>query len=144
MSLSDAMNNDTTRANLVADCAQLIDEQVAAKKGLGGMALKAAYGVVKGIGPSYLSGAIERLLPDILTAIEPMWNEGIATGDPVAFLSDRQSQSADQVLSVTDRRIENSSNSIIRSTYGQLRKSIKGDVEQAIPGLAKILSTHAT
>jgi len=142
MGLSEKIDDPTIRANLVTDCAKLMDEQVSAKGGLSGLALKAAYGVVKGIEPGYIPGAIQRLLPEALTALEPIWAEGLQSGDPVQYLTDNRSRTADMLLSITDHRIEQSRNGAVRASYGKLRKSVKTDVEEAVPGLAKIIGTH--
>ncbi|MGG6297665.1 DUF6918 family protein [Leptolyngbya sp. AN02str] len=142
MGLSEKIADQTTKKNLVADCTKLIDEQVAAKGGVSGLALKAAYGVVKGVEPSYISGAIQRLLPDALAALDPVWNEGVQSGDPVQFLIQNRSLTADTLLSVTDAKIERAQNGVVRGAYSKLRKSVKGDVEAAVPGLAQILGTH--
>ncbi|GAB4152934.1 MAG: hypothetical protein Fur0046_32750 [Cyanobacteria bacterium J069] len=142
MALSDKLSDQTTKENLVADCVKLIDEQVAAKGGISGLALKAAYGVVKGVEPSYISGAIQRLLPEALSALDPMWSEGVQSGDPVQHLIQNRTRTADTLLSVTDNKIERAKNSVVRASYGKLRTSVKGDVEAAVPGLAQILGTH--
>ncbi len=142
MGLSDKIGDQTTRKNLAADCAKLMDEQVAAKGGISGLALKAAYGVVKGVEPSYISGAIQRLLPDALAALDPMWDEGVQSGDPVQYLTQNRARTADMLLSITDTKIEKSNNGVVRASYNKLRKSVKSDVEEAVPGLAKILGTH--
>jgi hypothetical protein len=142
MALIDKIQDASIKSAIVADCVQLMDAQVAAKGGLGGMALKAAYGVVKGIDKGYVSGAIARLLPDTLSALEPLWVEGQQAGDPVAHLTQNTSRTADLILSTTDERIQRTGNGVIRSTYNKLRNSIKGDVEEAVPGLAKILGSH--
>lgn len=142
MGLSDKISDQNTQANLVADCTKLMDEQVAAKSGISGFALKAAYGVVKGVEPSYISGAIQRLLPEALAALDPMWDEGVQSGDPVQHLIQNRSRTADTLLSITDAKIEKSKNGAVRASYNKLRKSVKNDVEEAVPGLAKILGTH--
>lgn len=129
--------------HLVADCARLMDEQVAAKNGISGLALKAAYSLVKGVDPGYISGAIHRLLPDALSALDPVWEEGIQAGDPVQHLIQNRSRTADMLLGITDAKVEKTKNGAVRSSYGKFRKSVKGDVEEAVPGLAKILGTHA-
>ena len=143
MGLTEGLNDPNKRASLVADCVTLIDEQVAAKGGMGGLAWKAAYGAVKGINPGYIAGAIERILPETLAAIEPMWSEGVQSGDPVGYLNQNSSRAADAVLSVTDARIEKTSNGVVRGAYNKLRNSAKGEVEAAIPGLAKIIDKYS-
>lgn len=130
-------------ARVAADCAQLMDTQVANKKGISGMAMKATYGIVKGIGADYIPGAIARLLPEALQALDPLWEEGLAIGDPVAHLSKNSDRTADTLLSVTDARIQRSSNGVVTGVYGKLRQSVKDDIAAAVPGLAQILGNHA-
>ena len=142
MGLSDGLNDPNKKASVVADCAKLMDEQVAAKGGLGGLGLKAGYGAVKGVKPGYIAGAIERLLPEVFVALDPMWNEGVQTGDPVGYLSQNRSRAADALLGITDARIEKTSNGIVRGTYNKFRNSAKRDVEEAVPGLAKVIDNY--
>jgi hypothetical protein len=142
MGLSEGLNDPNKAASIVADCVKLIDEQVAAKGGLGGLGLKATYGTVKGVRPGYINGAIERLLPEALDALDPIWSEGVQTGDPVGYLSQNRSRTADALLGITDARIEKTSNGIVRGAYNKLRSSAKSDVEEAVPGLAKIIDNY--
>ncbi|NJN31950.1 MAG: hypothetical protein HC824_17150 [Synechococcales cyanobacterium RM1_1_8] len=130
-------------ASIAEDCAKLMDEQVATKKGISGMAMKATYGVVKGIGADYIPKALTKLLPETLTALDPIWAEGLEKGDPVAHLSENRDRAADTILSITDARIEKSSNGVITGVYGKMRKSVKDDIAAAVPGLAKILGEHS-
>ncbi|PSN14373.1 hypothetical protein C7293_11965 [filamentous cyanobacterium CCT1] len=143
MGLSDILNDKAVKTAVVNDCALLIDRQVAAKGGLGGMALKATYGVVKSAGSGYIPGAIGRILPEVVEALEPMWAEGLQAGDPVAYLSQHQARTAEVILSVTDRRIAKTDNGLVRSSYNKLRQSVKGDVESAVPGLANIFGAYS-
>ena len=143
MQPSDILNDSNKRAGVVADCVKLIDEQVSAKTGIGGMAWKAAYGTVKGVMPNYIEGAVDRLLPECLAALDPMWSEGAQTGNPVEYLSQNSSRTADAMLGITDARIEKTSNGIVRGAYKQLRGSAKSEVETAVPGIAKIIDNHS-
>jgi hypothetical protein len=142
MELNDGLKDPKKKASVVADCVKLIDDQVAAKGGLGGLGLKAAYGTVKGVKPGYIAGAIERLLPEAFAVLDPIWSEGVQTGDPVGYLSQNRSRTADALLGITDARIEKTNNGIVRGTYNKLRNSAKGDVEEAVPGLAKIIDNY--
>jgi hypothetical protein len=142
MGLSDGLNDPNKTAQVVADCVKLIDEQIAAKSGIGGLGWKAAYAAVKGIKPNYIDGAIERLLPESFAALDPIWSEGKQSGDPVEYFSQNRSRAAEALLSITDARSQKSDSSIIRGSYNKLRKSAKGEVEQAIPGLAKIIDNY--
>lgn len=142
MGLSDGLKDPKKKASVVADCVKLIDEQVAAKGGLGGLGLKTAYGAVKGINPGYVAGAIERLLPEAFATLDPIWSEGVQTGNPVEHMSQNRSRAANALLGITDARIEKTNNGIVRGAYNKLRNSAKNDVEEAIPGLAKIIDNY--
>jgi hypothetical protein len=143
MGLSEIINDPNKEASIVADCVKLIDEQVSAKSGMGGMVWKTAYAAVKGVMPNYIEGAVERLLPESLAALEPMWSEGQQTGNPVEYLSQNRSRTADALLGITDARIEKTSNGVVRGAYKQLRGSAKSEVEAAVPGIAQIIGKHA-
>lgn len=143
MELTRKIQDKAVRDRIAADCTQLIDTQVAAKGGLGGLALKAAYGAVKGLGGDYVLGAVKRLLPEVAEALDPLWAEGVQSGDPVAYLSANSDRTADVILSTTDARIERkASGGIIGASYKKLRKSVKKDVTAAVPGLAQIIDKH--
>ncbi|MGF1458913.1 MAG: hypothetical protein ACFBSG_07780 [Leptolyngbyaceae cyanobacterium] len=141
MSLSEMVKDPAVQASLVADCDQLIHTHVSQKGGVSGMAFKTAYRVAKGIGPTYVQGALSRLLPDALKALDPMWEEGLQTGDPVHHLEAHRDRTADLILSVTDHRIQYSSGAIV-GVYKKLRKSVKTDVAEVVPALATILGRH--
>jgi hypothetical protein len=143
MGLIDGLSDSNKEAALVNDCVKLIDEQVTAKGGLSGLALKAAYNAVKGVKPGYIASAIEALLPPTLTALDPIWSEGVQAGNPVDYLNQNRSRAADAVLSVTDARIEKSNNGVVKGAYNQFRKSVKSDVEEAVPGLAKVINNYS-
>lgn len=142
MELTNKIKDKSVREGIARDCTHLIDEQVSAKGGLSGIALKATYGVVKGVGGDYVSGAISRLLPEAMAALEPIWNEGEAAGDPVSYLSEHSDRTADILLSTTDARIAKNGGGIVGASYHKLRQSVKPDVVTAVPKLAKIINKH--
>lgn len=142
MGLCEGLNDPAKKEMVVADCVKLMDEVVASMGGLSGMALKAGYATVKGVSPGYCAGAIERLLPESLAALDPIWSEGTQTGDPVAHLTQNTSRSADALLGITDARIEKSDNGIVRGVYSKFRNSAKEHVERAVPGLAKVINDY--
>ena len=143
MALSDLAKDSAAQASIVKDCDQLITTHVSQKGGVSGMALKTAHRVVQGIGPTYIPGAIGRMLPSTLDALEPIWQEALESGNPVAYLETHRARTADLILSVTDHRIQHTSGPII-GVYKKLRKSVKDDVETVVPQLADILDRHHT
>ncbi len=142
MALSDILLNEKNRDNFVDDCVKLIDEQVASASAIGGLALKAAYSIVKGIRADYCAQVVDQLLPDISSALDPMWTEAVTNGNPVEYLTQRKSQVADELLQISDARVENSTRAMVKGAYGKLRPSAKNYVEKGIPDLAKIIDKY--
>ncbi|MEB3291730.1 MAG: hypothetical protein VKJ24_01080 [Synechococcales bacterium] len=143
MALLDSINDPQKKETLVADCVQLVESQVAAKGGISGLGLKAAYASINSLKPGYVAGAIERLLPEVLDALDPIWSEAVQTGNAIEFITNHRDRTADMLLGITDARIETSSNNVLRGAYSKLRNSAKSDVEEAVPGLAQIIHNYA-
>lgn len=142
MSLSDKIQEPAIKASIADDCVVLLDEQVSSKNGISGLTVKTAYRALKGIGPTYVPRALQRLLPRALDALEPLWEQGLEKGEPVEFMSSNRAEAADALLTMTDGIVSNSKNKIVVAAYKQVRKSLKGDVEAAVPGLAEIIERH--
>ncbi len=143
MGLSDILLNENNRESFVNDCVKLIDKQVAAAPGLGGLALKAAYSTVNGIRADYCAQVVDQLLPEISIALDPMWAEGVNNGNPVEYLAQRKSQVADKLLQISDKRVENSTRAMVKGAYAKLRPSAKNYVEKGVPDLAEIINKHS-
>ena len=143
MGLSEKIINSGQKDLIVQDCCTMIDVQLASKSGISGMALKAAFAALKGVQPGYIPHVVESLLPVCLTAIDPIWSEGVQQGEPVKYLAANSDKTADALLGVTDARIKNSSRSLVRGTYDKLRNSAKKHVEDAVPDLAQVIGKYA-
>jgi hypothetical protein len=143
MGLSEKIINSGQKDLIVQDCCTMIDAQLASKSGISGMALKAAFAALKGIQPGYIPHVIESLLPVCLTAIDPIWSEGVQQGEPVKYLAANRSRTADALLSVTDARVQYTKRQIVRGTYDKLRSSAKKNVEDAVPDLAQVIGKYA-
>ena len=142
MGLADALNDPTKKPAIVTDCCTLVDEEVASKGGLSGLAVKAGYAAVKGVKPGFIAEVVNRLLKDFADQLDPLWEEGRKKGDPAAHLVSNKSRVADALLSVTDSKAKSSKSSVVRGTYEKLRGSAKKNVEEAVPRLAKVLQKH--
>ncbi|MEG4393097.1 DUF6918 family protein [Microcoleus sp. BROC3] len=143
MGLSDILLNENNRETFVDDCVKLIDQQVAAAPGLGGLALKAAYSTVKGIRADYCAQVLDQLLPEISIALDPMWTEAKNNGNPVEYLTQRKAEVADELLQISDKRVENSTRAMVKGAYAKLRPSAKNYVEKGIPDLAEIINKYS-
>jgi hypothetical protein len=143
MSLVDAINDDNKKPAIIADCCTLVDEEVSAKSGLSGFAVKAGYAAVKGIQPGFIKQVVEKLLPEFAAQLDPIWEEGrTETDGPAGHLTRNRSKVADALLSVTDGKAKNAKSAVVRGTYEKLRGSAKKNVEEAVPRLGRLLQKH--
>jgi hypothetical protein len=133
------------RGALVRDLATVVEEEVSSKKGLGGMAIKAAFGLVTGARPGFLKEAIDYLLDGLAEGIRPILDQGRASGLSVgAALQADRSRTASALLAVVDQRASKASNQGLRKAYERLRGSAQKQVEEAVPRLAATLDRHFT
>ena len=51
---------------------RVVDEEVAAKGGLSGIAVKAGYAAVKSIKPGFIGQVVEKLLPEFAAQLDPL------------------------------------------------------------------------
>lgn len=131
-------------AALVAECVTLVERHVATRGGLKGLALKSGLGMAKAAKPQILDRAMQRLLPEFATALEPMYARFRSTGsaDFAAFLARHEREAVAALLRVADRRVEASSNGAIKSVYARLRGGAEAEVAAVLPGLAGLLATR--
>ena len=81
-SLKERLGQDPQRKALVSDAIQVLDQEVADKSGLGGIAIKGAYSIVKGIKPGFVEEVVDGLLDDFLDALDPLYQEAVARNEP--------------------------------------------------------------
>ncbi len=142
-SLKDVIADPTKRRNVVDDGVNVIEAEVADKGGLSGMAIKAAYGTVKRIKPGFIGGALNHLLDDFASKVDPFWTAAVAKGgDPSATFVRQGPQVAEALLSITDARARQAVGPV-RKTYDQLRPRATDHVVDAMPRLAGLLKKHA-
>lgn len=143
MGLSEVIGDPGKKGAVVDDCCTLVDEEVASKGGLSGLAVKAGYAAVKGVKPGFIRHVVSDLLPEFAEKIDPIWQEGVTGGSPAQFLVTNKARVADALLSVTDAKAKNAKSSVVRGTYERLRGAAKKNVEDAIPRLSKLVEKHA-
>ncbi len=142
MSLSESLKDEAKQAAVVAEAVKLVDEEVAAKSGLSGFAVKKGYDAVKSLKPGFITEVVKKLLPDFAGKLEPIWEEGKKGGAPARFMQDNKSRVAEALLSVTDSKIDTAKSGVVRSTYSMLRGSAKKNVEEAVPRLSKLVEKY--
>ena len=139
------MTSPQKHTQVVKDCVVVVDEEVGAKGGLSGLAVKAAYATVKAVKPGIIASAVDALLPEFARKLEPFYDEWQATGSGETlerFLAARSGAVAEALLSVTDARAERAQNPAVRKAYDKLRPSGRRHVEEAIPRVGRVLERH--
>lgn len=141
--LADVLSDASKRQALVADCQTVIDQEVDDKGGLSGMAIKAAYKVVKGIKPGFIKEAVENLLPDFANNLQPIVDEAEAQGKSVPdYFNANRGRVADAMLVITDERAKKSKHGVVKGTYERLRPTAKKHTEEAVPRVGKLFEKY--
>lgn len=142
--LRERLGTGTKRAEVIADACVVLDQEVAGKSGISGIAVKTAYSVVKGVRPGFVQQAIDHLLDEFLDQLDPFHREAVKAGKaPGSHLIANASEVADALLVVTDRRAAAADRGILRKTYEKLRPAAHKQVQLAIPRVGALLDKHA-
>jgi uncharacterized protein DUF6918 len=142
--LKERLGQGETRKTVVRDACDVLDQEVADKGGLSGIAIKGAYSIVKGIKPGFIGEAVDALLDDFLDALDPIVQEAEQKGQsPGKYLAANSERVAEKLLAITDQRVQGSSRAAIRKTYEKLRPTAIKHVAAAAPRVGQLLDKHA-
>lgn len=143
--LSDVLLADGAKQRIVADCQSLIEQEVAAKSGVGGVALKAAYKAVTTLAPGYYESRVERIVPDLMQQLQPFWADFQASGGGSFgdYLAARGPQVADALLAVTDTRAQRSNRTAVTKVYHAVRGSAAEHIQAALPAVGALVDKYA-
>ena len=145
--LKDKLLAPGVRANVLADCVQVIEEEVAGKGGITGLAIKGAYKMVKAVGPNIVREAMDGMLNDFTSRLEPFFEEWQqkGAGTPLgSYLSSRSGQVANALLGITDDRAKKSQHKVLKGAYEKLRPQAVEHIGAAMPRLADLIAKHAS
>ncbi len=149
--LSEVITAPGKRPAVIQDCGHLIDEEVKKKGGLSGVALKMAFAAVKAVKPGFIPEAIDHMLEDFARRLEPFYESyqqaqgtsANATGRSLPDHFNLQSTAiAEALLGITDDRAQRAKNATVKKTYEKLRPSAKKHVEEAVPGIGRLIEKH--
>lgn len=146
MTLAEKLTDPQNRDRVVNECCTLIDAEVKSKGGLGGIAVKGAYGVVKAVKPRFIPEVVDGMLDEWVAKIEPFYDswKKDASGKPFAdYLGSRRDGVAEALLGVTDGRARVSKNGSVKKMYEKMRPSAKRHVEEALPRLGRLIEQEA-
>ena len=132
------------RQTVVREACTVLDQEVADKSGVTGLAIKRAYKIVQGVKPGFVPEVVDHLLDDFLDALDPLYQEALEQQKkPSVHLVEQKGRMADALLAITDKRAENAQRKAIKKAYEKLRPSAKKHVEAAAPRLGEMLDRHA-
>lgn len=141
--LKELLGSGEKRKVVIDDASKVLDMEVADKSGMGGLAIKGGYKLVRGIKPGFVREVIDHLLDDFLDALDPIYQEAVEKKQtPGAHLKEEPSRVADALLGITDQRAEHAKHGAIKKTYQKLRPTAHKHVEAATPRLADMLDRH--
>ena len=130
------------RKEIVDACARLLDDEVRKKKGIGGLAVKAGYKVLKAFKPGAVTNLVDALFDDFIEALEKFHSDFDGAGLFGGYLKTRDAEVAEALIQVTDRRAQKTKHNSLRKGYQKLRGSAKRNVQEAVPGLADLIDRY--
>lgn len=140
--LVDVLKDPARAAAVVRDGVQVIEEEVAGKSGLSGMAIKTGFKAVKAIKPGIMAEALGQLLPDFAPALDPIYTKARATPSVRGYFTSNADAVADALLGVTDRKRNGARNEVMKKAYDTLRPMAKRQVADAAPRLGDLIAKH--
>ncbi len=143
--VSEILLDEAVRPRVIEDCAKLVDEEVAAKKGATGLFIKAGYKSFKTVKPGIVPAAAAFLLPEFAAVMDRYHERFLAEGQPGLFaewLSSRADQVAEDLLAITDLVVAKSEVTGIKPIYSGLRKIGKKNVAAAVPAIGRLIARY--
>lgn len=134
-----------TRPQVIADCQRLIEQEVSAKSGVSGTAVKLAYKTVNTFKPGHIRYMVGALLPHMVDKLEPYWQDFNASGSSGFgdFLAKHGREVSEELLSVTDARAAASRRPVVIKAYGTVRGSAVKHVAAALPQVGELVQRYA-
>jgi hypothetical protein len=145
MTLSQQLLAEKTRPDVVEDLVEVVQQEVASKKGVSGAALKAGYGAASRVVPNLTERGLDKLLPDLARALDPFWADFETSGgaDFGRYLSDHHTEVSAALLTVTDAKVAGTGREPVKKAYKALRGKADGHVQAALPRVGAALERHA-
>ena len=145
--LKDTLLQTDNRPVVIQDCADLVDREVARKKGVTGMMIKGGYKAFKAIKPSIVTDAVDILLDDFTAILDKFYDDYLKeqpekTRPFDRWTEPRDKKLADDLLTVTDNLMERSNKVAIKKVYNSLRKVAERNVAEAVPEVSKLIMKH--
>lgn len=143
-SLADILLAAHHRDELIADAARLVEQHIQQRGGLKGMGLKTGLALLKAARPDILERASQRMLPDMVRALEPLYQEfrGSGVGDFAVFLDRRADTAVELLLGVADAKVAAAQNAAAKSAYQKFRGGAAEEVRGLLPRIGKLVAAY--
>ncbi|HEY1076067.1 MAG TPA: hypothetical protein VGE51_05210 [Fontimonas sp.] len=141
--LADVLLAPPQRDAVIAETVQLIESRISRIGGLKGISLKTGLAMVKAAKPGIMQRATQRLLPEFIAALDPLYQSfrSSAERDFSAFLRRHDRQVTAALLTIADARVRQASPGV-QSSYSKFRSLAEDEVRAAVPDLAKLIRAH--
>lgn len=142
-SLEEILTEESRKKNVIADCVVLIDEEVASKGGISGLAIKAGFKAIKGIKPGFVEGAVTDMLPEFAKVLDGIYQDAKTQNKAIGdFFAANAARAADALLTITDSKATRAKNPVAKNAYNSLRGMAKKNVEAAVPRLGRMIEKY--
>jgi len=145
-SLKEIIEDPNVSQAVLTDGMRVLDEEIAKRSGIGGMAIKGAYKIIKNIqGGRTLEKAVKVLMPEFIDKLDPYFARFQEEGTGKTweeYLRPHYDSLADQLLSVTDQKIQGTDNRAVRGTYDKLRPKARKEVIASLPALSRMMERY--
>jgi hypothetical protein len=143
--LQEILLTPDTQPQVVDDCQKLIDQEVSAKSGVSGTAIKVAYKTANTFASGYLKSKVEQLVPEMVVQLEPFWADFTASGSSGFgdYLVKRSDEVSEALLSVSDAHGAISNRPTIVKAYQAVRGSAAKHITAALPNLGALVQKYA-
>lgn len=133
------------REAVVSDLQTLVDQEVASKSGMSGLAIKGSFAVVKKVKSGFVPHAIDQMLPEFAHKLQPYYAryDPAMDGSLANYLVANSSTISDVLLGVADGRARRSTHESVKRAYQKLRPQAKRHVEHALPALGTLIEGYA-
>ncbi len=144
-SLVEVLKDPAIRPQVIADCEKMLDAEVASKRGISGMGVKAAFKTLKAIKPGMIRHTLDDLIDELATKVDPFWQDCQAQGaNPRAFFTSNSGAIANALLEITDFRASQSKFKNIVRAYNTLRPKAVQYIGEAMPRFSELVSKYAS
>lgn len=143
-SLADILLAAHHRDELTSDAARMVEQYIQQRGGLKGMGLKTGLALLKAARPDILERASQRMLPDMVRALEPLYQEFRQAGvsDFSVFLDRRADTAIELLLGVADAKVAAAHNAAAKAAYQKFRGGAAEEVRGLLPRIGKLVTAY--